>query len=69
MNCPYCDGKNVRYVGIEEGGDYGEMLVDLWICNDCDHEFERGGILNRELFDEPIEREDSDNVTASGSEK
>lgn|GEM_PF-3440751 len=40
-SCPYCGGENVCYQGIDDGlGPYGDCIGDVYICEDCDLEFE-----------------------------
>ncbi len=44
MNCPYCGLDHLEYIGIDDGGgDYGDSVVDVWHCLDCDIDFEDCG--------------------------
>lgn len=54
--CPYCGGDNVSYIGIDDGlGPYGDAIGDVYICEDCDLEFEGNIIPHSELLDDEEE--------------
>lgn len=39
--CPYCGSDEaLDYRGVDEGGDYGTEICDIWYCGNCDHDFE-----------------------------
>jgi len=38
--CPQCGSMNTQYVGGDVGGDVGELLCDIYICDECDQQFE-----------------------------
>lgn len=38
--CPHCQSEDVQIDGYEDGGgDYGEDLTPVFICNDCGYGF------------------------------
>ena len=42
--CPYCGG-TMCYSGADDGGgDYGNSICDIYVCEDCDWSEERGCI-------------------------
>jgi hypothetical protein len=37
MYCKYCGSENVSYIGVDDGGgDYGDSLVSIFYCDDCE---------------------------------
>jgi hypothetical protein len=54
IKCPYCGGHETAYSGIDDGGgDFGDEIVDMYYCLDCDLTFEGYGYqYNPEDFDE-----------------
>lgn len=41
MYCKFCGSENVSYVGLDDGGgDYGDSVVSIFYCEDCQSEIE-----------------------------
>jgi hypothetical protein len=46
MYCRYCGSENVSYIGIDDGGgEYGDSVVSIFHCDDCDMDIEGGDIV------------------------
>lgn len=55
MDCPYCGGDDVDYIGVADGGGpYGTSVCDEWMCHTCGVVFDAGCI---EYEDDDIEIE------------
>lgn len=52
--CPYC-GAKMQYRGIDDGGDYGTSVCDIFECVECQHEIEMNCIDMEFEDDEPEE--------------
>ena len=56
MQCPYCGGDAVEYIGTTDGGGpYGTSVCEEWRCTDCDAGFEADCV---DLFNDwPVDEE------------
>jgi len=39
FNCPECGSSNTSCTYDDGGGDFGEEIVEQWVCEDCDAEW------------------------------
>jgi len=47
--CPYCNGQDIEYIRDIETGYGSEFNDQLWVCNDCDNEFEVEIVLKAKI--------------------
>lgn len=60
MNCPKCN-ESAGYTGWDDGGgDYGDSLVEMWLCPACDYEFEGAEIPYDPADDDMLDLRDLD---------
>lgn len=40
FNCPECGSSNTSCTYDDGGGDFGESIIECWVCEDCDAEWD-----------------------------